>query len=170
MTNEQAKFALDILTAGLADEMATTRRVIEAIPEDKCDFRPEKRIRSAFEMAWHLVSAEIWFFEGILAGHFASEEARMPAQIKSIRDILDYYDRTAPALVKRVGEMKTEELVRPVDFFGMPQKPAVMYVPLMTSHTVHHRGQLALYLRLMGVKVPSIYGGSLDEPFQSARA
>ncbi len=170
MTNEQAKFALDLLTAGFDEEMTTTRRVLEAIPEDKCDFRPENRIRSAFEMAWHLVSAEIWFLEGILAGHFGSEEPRLPAQIKSIRDILGYYDSTAPGLIRGVRDMRPDELARPVDFFGMPPKPAVLYLPLLTVHTIHHRAQLALYLRLMGVKVPSIYGGSLDEPFQSAGA
>ncbi|HWR52669.1 MAG TPA: DinB family protein [Bryobacteraceae bacterium] len=170
MINEQAKFALDLLTAGFDEEMRTARRVIEAIPEDKCDFRPERRVRSAFEMAWHLVSSEIWFLEGILAGQFSPEEPRMPAQVKSIHDILDYYDRNAPALVRQVREMKPEELARPVDFFGMPPKPAVLYLPLLTVHSVHHRAQLALYLRMMGLKVPSIYGGSLDEPFQSAGA
>ena len=44
--------------------------------------------------------------------------------------------------------------------------PAVAYLNFMLSHTIHHRGQLAAWLRPMGGKVPSIYGGSADEPFE----
>jgi uncharacterized damage-inducible protein DinB len=48
--------------------------------------------------------------------------------------------------------------------------PAVTYLGFMNSHSIHHRGQLSVYLRPMGAKVPSIYGGSADEPFQAASA
>jgi uncharacterized damage-inducible protein DinB len=44
--------------------------------------------------------------------------------------------------------------------------PAVEYLNMMNLHTAHHRGQLATYLRPMGSKVPAIYGGSADEPWQ----
>jgi uncharacterized damage-inducible protein DinB len=48
--------------------------------------------------------------------------------------------------------------------FGMFNLPAVMYLQFMLNHSIHHRGQLSAYLRPMGAKVPSIYGGSFDEP------
>jgi uncharacterized damage-inducible protein DinB len=44
--------------------------------------------------------------------------------------------------------------------------PNVMYLGFMTNHSVHHRGQLSTYLRAMNAHVPSIYGGSADEPFE----
>jgi uncharacterized damage-inducible protein DinB len=44
--------------------------------------------------------------------------------------------------------------------------PAVMYLQFMLNHSIHHRGQLSSYLRPMGAKVPSIYGGSFDEPME----
>jgi uncharacterized damage-inducible protein DinB len=44
--------------------------------------------------------------------------------------------------------------------------PAVAYLSIMSRHSIHHRGQLAAYLRPMGGKVPNIYGGSADEPFE----
>jgi uncharacterized damage-inducible protein DinB len=168
MQPDQAPFARDLFLPAYQEEMKTTRRVLEAIPEEQCGFRPEKRMRSAFEMAWHLVSSEVWFLEGLLHGLFASEEARMPAQIRSIPDILGYYDSSVPPLLDKVRAMKPAELARDVDFFGVAHQPAVTYLSFLIVHTVHHRAQLALYLRIMGAKVPSIYGGSLDEPFTTA--
>jgi uncharacterized damage-inducible protein DinB len=48
------------------------------------------------------------------------------------------------------------------------QKPDVMYLGLANNHSMHHRGQLAAYLRAMGSKVPAMYGGSADEPMPGA--
>jgi uncharacterized damage-inducible protein DinB len=55
-----------------------------------------------------------------------------------------------------------EQLARMIDFRGMLQWPAVSFIRLGLSHTIHHRGQLSMYLRPMGAKVPSIYGESYD--------
>ena len=60
--------------------------------------------------------------------------------------------------------MSGEQLAGIVDFYGMFQLPAAAYLNFANVHCVHHRGQLAAYLRPMGGKVPSIYGGSADEP------
>ena len=57
-----------------------------------------------------------------------------------------------------------------VDFFGLFKSPAVALMGFANNHGIHHRGQLAAYLRAMGSKVPAIYGGSADEPFQAAAA
>ena len=54
----------------------------------------------------------------------------------------------------------------PVGFFGVFNLPAVFYLGFLNNHSIHHRGELATYLRPMGSKVPSIYGGSFDEPFR----
>ena len=53
-----------------------------------------------------------------------------------------------------------------IDFYSTCQLPAVAYMQFNVKHTCHHRGQLSVYLRPMGAKVPSIYGGSADEPMQ----
>jgi uncharacterized damage-inducible protein DinB len=67
--------------------------------------------------------------------------------------------------VKRVAEMSAEQLMTPVNFFGVFNFPAVLYLGFLNNHSIHHRGELTTYLRPMGSKVPSIYGGSYDEPF-----
>jgi uncharacterized damage-inducible protein DinB len=60
-------------------------------------------------------------------------------------------------------------LVKQVKFYVFDY-PLLVYVQFMLSHTIHHRGQLSVYLRPMGAKVPSIYGGSADEPMTMAEA
>jgi len=55
-----------------------------------------------------------------------------------------------------------ETLAKMVDFRGMFQLPAVGFLQLAMNHSIHHRGQLSMYLRPMGAKVPSIYGESYD--------
>jgi len=66
-----------------------------------------------------------------------------------------------------IRAMPGEKLAKPVTFFGMFNFPVAAYLGFMNNHSIHHRGQLATYLRPMGAKVPSIYGGSYDEPFQA---
>jgi uncharacterized damage-inducible protein DinB len=63
--------------------------------------------------------------------------------------------------------MSADQLLTPVQFF-MFNFPAAFYLGFLNNHSIHHRGELATYLRPMGSKVPSIYGGSYDEPFQAA--
>jgi uncharacterized damage-inducible protein DinB len=70
----------------------------------------------------------------------------------------------------RVAAMSAEQLLTPVEFFGVFNLPAVLYLGFLNNHSIHHRGELATYLRPMGSKVPSIYGGSFDEPYNPAAA
>ena len=67
-----------------------------------------------------------------------------------------------------VEAMTAEQLLTPVNFFGVFNMPSVYYLGFLNNHSIHHRGELATYLRPMGSKVPSIYGGSYDEPFRPA--
>jgi uncharacterized damage-inducible protein DinB len=64
--------------------------------------------------------------------------------------------------------MSPAQLTAPIDFLGVLNLPAVFYLGFLSNHSIHHRGQLATYLRPMGAKCPSIYGRSYDEPFQPA--
>jgi uncharacterized damage-inducible protein DinB len=60
--------------------------------------------------------------------------------------------------------MTPQQLATPVNFLSLFTFPAFVYLGLVNNHSIHHRGQLSTYLRPMGSKVPSIYGGSADEP------
>jgi uncharacterized damage-inducible protein DinB len=162
MTPDQAKFLFALMLPILKTEHETTRRVIEAIPLDKGDYRPEPVAKSALELAWHIVAAEHRFLGGIGVGKFDFTPNNRPDSINNSAKIAAWFDESFNANMKQIEGLSGEQLTRSIDFRGMFQKPAVSFLQLSQTHTIHHRGQLSTYLRPMGAKVPSIYGESYD--------
>jgi uncharacterized damage-inducible protein DinB len=156
---------------GLASELETTKRVLAAVPENKCDgYRPDPHARTARELAWHLANTDVQFLDGIADLKFSMSTPEGSDKPKTIAEIVAWYDRNFKRAADRVRAMSPEQLMTPVDFFGVFNLPAAFYLGFLNNHSIHHRGELATYLRPMGSKVPSIYGGSYDEPFQPAQA
>jgi uncharacterized damage-inducible protein DinB len=162
MNPEQAKGISLFLIAALEQEFATTRKIIAAVPADKSDYRPHPTSKSALELANHIPTSEVWFLNGIASGNFPMDEG---PSFNTPAEALAYYDREFPAALAKVKALSGEQLAAVIDFFGM-KFPNVVYLNFCQVHSIHHRGQLSAYLRPMGAKVPSIYGGSADEPFQ----
>ena len=166
MQPEEAQFLMQILLPQIEQEWTITRKVLAAVPETNPDYRPDPKARTALEIAWHIVSSEIWFLEGLIHGEFKMEEAEQPDTVKKVSDAITWYESKAPGVLASLRALPAEKLAAPIDFFGVLNLPAVSYLSFLVSHTVHHRGQLSVYLRPMGGIVPSIYGGSADEPFE----
>jgi uncharacterized damage-inducible protein DinB len=164
MTPEQASFLKDIFIADIEKESQTTLRVLQAVPTDKGSYRPHANSRSALELAWHIASADVWFLEGFLSGKFEMEDDSMPADLTNAAEIACWYEDGIAANLGKVAKLPAEFWATPLNFFGIYNLPAVLYLQFMLNHTIHHRGQLCAYLRPMGAKVPNIYGGSFDEP------
>lgn len=164
MNPEQAKFLSHFLVETIKNEHETTKKVIRAVPDDMKSYKPETKSRSAHELAWHIASSEIWFLDGVVKGKFEMTGGEPPAP-QTIGAILEWYDANYRDLVKKVQDLPADKLAATVDFFGM-KFPNVVYLNFLCLHSSHHRGQLSTYLRPMGSKVPDIYGGSADEPFQ----
>ncbi len=146
-------------------EFNNTKKVIAAIPEDKTDYRPDPKSKTAFELSWHIANSEIWFLKGVSELTFGDGGGNTPAEVKTIANIITWYEKNFHSEVEKIKAMSPQDLLTPVSFFNIFNFPAVMYLSLMGDHSIHHRGQLSVYLRPMGSKVPSIYGGSADEPF-----
>jgi uncharacterized damage-inducible protein DinB len=149
---------------GIQREAETTKRVIGAVPDAKADYRPDPNARSGKELMWHLANTDIQFLDGIADLNFSM--ATPEQKPGTAAEIVAWYDENMKRGVKRVAAMTADQLLTPVNFFGVFNFPAVLYLGFMNNHCVHHRGALVTYLRPMGSKVPSIYGGSYDEPFQ----
>jgi uncharacterized damage-inducible protein DinB len=160
---EQARLLLNVTLPALKDEHRLTKRVIEAVPADKGDYRPDPNAMSALELAWHIASAEIMFLNATLAGEFDFTRNQRPESIRNSRDVADWYVEKFNAAFDDLTRLLPEQLGKIVDFRGFLQLPAVMYLELGLRHSIHHRGQLSVYLRPMGAKVPSIYGESYDD-------
>jgi uncharacterized damage-inducible protein DinB len=151
-----------VMLDGFKRESATTRKVIAAVPDEKSSYRPDPNARTAQELAWHIAASEAHFLESIANLKFEKGPTEKP---KTIAEVLAYYDEHVPAGIARVEALTGEQLLTPMPFavFNMP---AAFYLVFLNNHSIHHRAQLATYLRPMGSKVPAIYGGSFDEPFK----
>lgn len=146
----------------LTAERPVTRAVIAAIPPDKCDYTPDPVTRSALELAWHIVMAENRFLEAVADGAFDLTPRPRPDTVRSPADVNAWYDERLPRNLERLKAVSGDDLAKPIDFRGILRLPAVVFLRIGLSHTIHHRGQLSMYLRPMGAPVPSIYGESFD--------
>jgi uncharacterized damage-inducible protein DinB len=149
---------------GIAREAEITKKVIGAVPDAKAEHRPDPHARTAKELMWHLANSDVQFLDGIADLKFNMETPEHKPQTAA--EVVAWYDKNMQRGVARVAAMSAEQLLTPVEFFGVFNLPAVLYLGFLNNHSIHHRGELATYLRPMGSKVPSIYGGSYDEPFQ----
>ncbi len=102
------------------------------------------------------------FLDAVAAGGFDFTPQPRPESIQSPATLNGWYSENFETRLNRVAELSGEQLTKIVDFRGTFQLPAVMYLGFILHHSVHHRGQLSMYLRPMGAKVPSIYGESFD--------
>ena len=163
MKPEDASFLLnDVSLPRLKNEYRTTKNVIAAIPLDKGDYRPDEISKSALDLAWHIVATENRFLDAVLNGAFDFTPAPRPDSVKNSADLNALYTADFEARFEKLSQLSNEQLLKIVDFRGMFQQPAVMFLGFLMHHSVHHRGQLSMYLRPMGAKVPSIYGESYD--------
>ena len=164
MTAEQAVSLLQNIYLGtLKNESRITRKVLETVPADKCDYRPDTASRTAIELARHIAAADNRFLETVINGLFDTNPAMIPENVKTPAQIAVWYEERFAKNFDALTKLNGEQLTKMVDFRGMFQRPAVSFVMLGLHHTIHHRGQLSSYLRCMGAKVPSIYGESYDD-------
>ncbi len=164
---EEATFLLNgVLLPALKNEQAVTKRVIEAIPAEvtaeKGDYRPDPCAKSGLELAWHIASAEHRFLDAVASGEFNLAPMPRPENVRNSAEIAKWYAESLEKDVDKLTKLSGEQLNKIVDFRGLFQLPAVVFVQIGLNHTIHHRGQLSTYLRPMGGKVPAIYGESYD--------
>ena len=151
---------------GVTREAETTKKVIAAVPDGKRDYRPDPNARTAWELAWHLANTDVQFLDAIADLKFTMDAPPREDKPKNIAELVAWYDRHMKRATERVRALSPAQLGTPVDFLGVFNLPAAFYLQFLNNHSIHHRGELATYLRPMGSKVPQIYGGSYDEPFQ----
>jgi uncharacterized damage-inducible protein DinB len=162
ITPEQATFLLHgVYLPALKNESKITQKVIEAVPADKADHRPDPISKTAMELVRHIAAADIRFAETVLSGQFSTAPV-LPDGLKTPAEIASWYEKAYAANLDALSKTSTAQLLKIVDFRGMFQRPAVTFLMMGLHHTIHHRGQLSAYLRSMNAKVPSIYGESYD--------
>ena len=162
MNPEHAHVLAQAIGQNLQREWMLTFKVISAIPEGHKHYKPEPSSRTAWDLATHLATADVGFLHGVADHSYASGFPKITPH--TIEEAADWYKHEFPKALERVMALDGAHLAHPVPFMNMTL-PAVHYMFFCNNHMIHHRGQLAAYLRPMGGKVPAIYGGSADEPY-----
>jgi uncharacterized damage-inducible protein DinB len=170
LSPEQALFLRENALRSLKSEVPTTQRVIEAVPADKGDYRPDAVSKSAIELARHVAGAQHLFLEAVVNGAFDFTRGGQTAELRTSVDVARWYAETSQQDIERLAAAPVETLTKIVDFRGLFQLPAVAFLEFSMHHVIHHRGQLTMYLRPMGAKVPAIYGESYDSAKAKAGA
>jgi len=168
LTPEFALAYRAMMLDGILREAEITKKVIAAVPDAASSYKPDPNARTAKELAWHIANTDIQFLDGIADLKFSMETPEPKPQTSA--EVVAWYDEHMKSGAARVAALTAEQLLTPVNFFGVFNFPAVFYLGFLNNHSIHHRGELATYLRPMGSKVPSIYGGSFDEPFRPPAA
>ena len=132
------------------------------MPDAKSNFRPDPNARTAKDLAWHIANTDVHFLDGIADLKFDMAE---PGTSRRLSEVVAWYDENMKRGIGAGGRDDGRAIDDAGRFFGVFNMPAVLYLGFLNNHSIHHRGELATYLRPMGSKVPSIYGGSYDEPF-----
>lgn len=145
-------------------EAPATRKVISRIPQDRANYRPDPKARTAPEIAWLIVREEILLAEGLEKGKIEWAEVAAPA---AVSEIVAEYDRNHDKATARLHTIPAHRWEEPLPFLFdgkefMRETGYDMAWGFLLDQ-IHHRGQLSTYLRPMGAKVPSIYGPSADE-------
>ncbi len=157
----------DMFVQALQREAQTTAKVLRAMPADKASYKPHEKSRSVKELAWTFV-IEQGIVDMALKGRI-DFSGPMPSPPASYADTITAFEGAIKDTVAKVTRTSEADLNRTVQFPVGPGKMAdvrVMDVLWMTTQDqIHHRGQFSVYLRLVGAKVPSIYGPTADEPW-----
>jgi uncharacterized damage-inducible protein DinB len=164
MTAEQALFLLNGVCLGsIKNESRITKKILEAVPSDKAEYRPDSVSKTAMELVRHIAASDNRFLETTINGVFDANPNLIPENIKSPQEIAAWYEQRFTKNFDALTKLSGDQLLKMVDFRGLFTRPAVSFLLLGMCHTIHHRGQLSSYLRCMGAKVPSIYGESYDD-------
>ena len=155
-------------------EMATTRKILAGMPEDKLDWKPHEKCFSMHDLALHIANIPNWLEQTIDESGLDLAQAFDPPKGGSKQAVLDHFEASVKRGRELLATAADATLMSPwtLSANGNPMftAPRIGVVrSFVFSHLIHHRAQLALYLRLNNVPVPSIYGPTADDdPFKAA--
>ena len=155
------------LLAEIDHEAKTTQRVLERIPEDKVNWKPHPKSMSLGELGMHIAYAPLVLSEVAVKDlHEFGSSPKMPPPTRQA--ILDTFAASTQKVKDVVGSFDDTRMASTITM--TKDGKTIMAIPraafirkIMMNHIYHHRGQLSVYLRLLDVPVPSIYGPSADE-------
>ncbi len=156
------------LLGELEFESASTIKILERVPREHYEWRPHAKSMSLGQLAWHIASIPKTVLRLLEAGEFDLQNARPAGSPPPDADPVAEYKRNLDDIKARINAFDDAAIKQPFTLRRAEQvlqtmpKIAVLRTIFM-NHSIHHRGQLSVYLRLLDVPLPAIYGTSADE-------
>lgn len=162
---------MDIVQLAFGDfdyELAQTRRVLEAIPDGKFDYRPHPKAWTLGGLAHHVAQLPFLFSATVRTSEFDFATAKRPPESKTTADLLSLFDATAADARAALAELRPDSLgenwtFRMGDHVLFTRPRAATLRSFAISHLIHHRAQLTIYLRELDRRVPGMYGPTADD-------
>lgn len=162
----------DMILPEFEQEMASTRKVLERLPEDKFDWRAHPKSNTIGWNANHVAEIPGWV-EGTLTQdswdiHPVDGEPYQTPKFATRKEVLDFFDANVASARQAIGQVKEDSLGQSWSLLqqGQPiitMPRAAVIRNFVLNHLIHHRAHLCVYLRLNDIPVPGMYGPSGDE-------
>jgi len=155
--------------AELEQEGAATRKILKQVPDASFDWAPHAKSMKVMRLAMHIAELYSWPARALQADEFdvAQPHAR-PEPFNSTQELVAFFDKVLAQSKEALATANDEDVARMWTLrhgerviFTLPK--SVVIRRMVLNHTIHHRGQLSVYLRLLEVPVPGVYGPSADE-------
>lgn len=154
------------LVAELQIEAGPTREMLKRVPQDALAWKPHEKSRTLGEIAAHIANLPGLFIATL--GQDALDRHAYKSVVDTVADILATFDRNISNSLEVLKTLSDERLLASWSYrygeqviFEMPRLVVIRTTAL--NHLIHHRGQLSVYLRLLNVPLPAVYGPTADE-------
>ena len=160
---------MQLATGDLEQELATTRRMLERVPDEHFAWKPHEKSMSLGALAAHIANVLTWQDLTLKRDEFDFAVSPPPRDRPENREaLLRQFDENAAVLRETLAQTEAAVLAEPWslkhgDHVIFTQSKAAVLRSFGISHMVHHRGQLSVYLRLLDIPVPPSYGPTADE-------
>jgi uncharacterized damage-inducible protein DinB len=168
---ETSETPLTLLYPDLENELKTTRRILERVPDGNDDYRPHEKSMTLGGLATHLAQLPGFGIAMLTTDHFDPMNRPKTPNPANNDERLKLFDQVSGKLRELLEQLTWDQTkvvwkIKSGDRVFMAGPRGLMLRSALITHMAHHRAQLGVYLRLLGVPVPSSYGPTADEPFQ----
>ncbi|MGI8402386.1 MAG: DinB family protein [Gemmatimonadaceae bacterium] len=178
MTQARAAAPLDktspftLLFHDAKSELATTRRVLERVPDGNDDWRPHAKSSSLANLATHVTQLAGFGIAMLTTDEFDALNRRPDPKVTSNAERLKMFDGMSAEFQSLLEKLTWDRAASPWRFRAgdhvIAEGPRAQLIrSAVITHMAHHRAQLGVYLRLLGIPVPSTFGPTADEPMGS---
>lgn len=158
----------EMMAAELRQESATTRKMLERVPQDDFNWKPHEKSMSLGQLASHVANLHsTWLVSSLTQDEFDLADSK-PLKAESVAEILEAFDRN---IVRALELLKAQTDEGMSTSWRLKRGGQVIFeIPrwavfrsMVINHIIHHRGQLSVYLRLRNIPLPPVYGPTADE-------